>query len=403
MDMPLGGPPPPPPSRAPITAVDTDSDDDDEEPNDQDDEALDNYRRFHEAPRAMPPAPTNAPAPPQPTRGLPEESEDELYAVPSRKSSEPIRNVPPPPPSEPSPRISEGGRKSMDANRALARKSTEGGRPVGDGFIATDIDTGINSQWWASPDVLPPDLQNRSDILSEMEESTSSKRGGKSTVSKDVYVLYYDYSQTVLTATYSSADPSDASIEQRHEAPPARLRQDQLESAWQSYGTRIAERASALSSGKKEITPIGDGTPHALAAELISGLIGALPPVGSRSYGAQVYANIGNASVQQHDEIRPGDMITFRNAKLQGKHGGLHQRYTQDVGGTSATGVQGHVAVVLEWDGTKKKVRAVEQSRDDKGRVKVRTESYRLGDLKSGEVKVWRVVGREWVGWGAGK
>jgi hypothetical protein len=22
-----------------------------------------------------------------------------------------------------------------------------------------------------------------------------------------------------------------------------------------------------------------------------------------------------------------------------------------------------------------------------------------LGDLKSGEVRVWRVVGREWVGW----
>jgi len=50
----------------------------------------------------------------------------------------------------------------------------------------------------------------------------------------------------------------------------------------------------------------------------------------------------------------------------------------------------------MDWDGTKKKVRVFEQGRE-KGKVKV--EGFKMGDLKSGEVKVWRVVGREWVGW----
>lgn len=53
-----------------------------------------------------------------------------------------------------------------------------------------------------------------------------------------------------------------------------------------------------------------------------------------------------------------------------------------------------HVAIVLDWDGTKKKVRAYEQGRESK---KVKLESFRLGDLKSGECKVWRVVKKTWV------
>jgi len=101
-----------------------------------------------------------------------------------------------------------------------------------------------------------------------------------------------------------------------------------------------------------------------------------------------IYVNIANATVQQLDEIRPGDIISFRNAKFQGKHG--LTKYSEDVGKPD------HAAIVVEWDGTKKKVRAYEQGRESK---KVKMESFRVGDLRSGEVKVWRVMGRNWVGW----
>ena len=260
-------------------------------------------------------------------------------------------------------------------------------RPADNGHIATDVDLGERTQWWASPDLPPPVFQGRNDVLVEIEESSTTRRGGKTTVAKDVYVLFIDYSQTVITARFDSREPNDVSFEQRHEPPPARLRQDQLESFWQRYGARIADAAAS-----KRDTVVGDGSPKALVLELLRPFKDALLPVGGRAFGALVYANLANASVQQFDEIRPGDIITLRNAKLQGKHGTMHQKYTQDVG------LQGreHVAVVVDWDGTKKKVRVWEQGRE---KPKIRLESFRLGDLKSGEVRVFRIVGRQWVGW----
>lgn len=112
--------------------------------------------------------------------------------------------------------------------------------------------------------------------------------------------------------------------------------------------------------------------------------------MGTRAYGALVYSNMANASTQQHDVIRPGDIVSFRNSKFQGKHGAMHAKYSAEVGKPD------HVAIVAEWDGTKKKLRAWEQGRENK---KVKLESYKLDDLRSGEVKVWRVVARNWVGW----
>lgn len=197
-----------------------------------------------------------------------------------------------------------------------------------------------------------------------------------------------DYSQTTITAQFDPKDTSKVDFQQRHEPPPARLRQDQLEDAHSKFGARIAEAANTKLNGT-----VGDGTPFALIASLFTSLPAALPPVGTRAYGAMVYTNLANASVQQQDEIRAGDIISFRNAKLQGHKGPMKAKYSIEVGKPD------HVAVVVDWDGTKKKVRAWEQGRESK---KVKIESFKLGDLRSGEVKVWRVMAREWVGWGGG-
>ena len=241
----------------------------------------------------------------------------------------------------------------------------------------------------------PPVLQNRTDILYEIEASTSSKRGGKTTVSKDVYVLYADYSQSTITANYDAAEPHNVTFEQRHERPPQSTRQDILEQASTQYGARISEAAHL-----KQNSTFGDGSPQAFVFELIRGLApsGVLLPVGNRSFGATVYTNLANASTQQFDEIRPGDIVTFRNAKFAGHKGTMHAKYALEAAN--------HVAIVLDWDGTKKKIRAWEQGREAAGKkgskAKVGEESYRMGDLKSGEVRVMRVMGRNWVGWDSG-
>jgi myosin tail region-interacting protein MTI1 len=348
------------------------------------------------------PAPPLPPIPPRNQHEDEDDSDDDLYEASPRKptggppplppQAPPIdRPAPPPIPSEPSsPRMT---RPSGEEDRSYsARRSVEQGRSsIEQGSIARDVDLARASQWWAQPDAPPPVFQNRSDLFYEVEENQTKQRGGKTTVSKDVYVLFKDYSQTVITVRFDAKSLDDVIMEQRHEPPPHSLRQDQLEEYWNRYGTQVITALNAM----QNIT-VGDGSPHALVAALLQPLQGALAPVGTRAFGAPVYANLANASIQQFDEIRPGDIVSFRNTKFQGKHGGvMHQKYHLEAGKPD------HVGIVVEWDGTKKKIRAAEQGRDVKEgkKGKVGVESFRLGDLRSGEVRVWRIVGRDYVGW----
>jgi hypothetical protein len=258
------------------------------------------------------------------------------------------------------------------------------------GFVANDIDLASQSSWWLQQNGLPPQLHGRKDIFFESEESSSADphKGGKTIITRDIYVLFQDYSQTVITVRFNPQDPSDVQLEQRHEPPPRALRQDQLEQSYDRFGRAIGEAVAS-----KKDTVIGDGTPQALIYELLRPFPDALLPVGTRAYGALVYSNLANASTTQNDEIRPGDIVSIRNAKFQGKHGAMHAKYSVEVGKPD------HVAVVSEWDGTKKKVRAWEQGRESK---KVKVESFKLDDLRSGEVKIWRVMPRSWIGWESG-
>jgi len=309
-----------------------------------------------------------------PQRGMPPSIEQASsdYA-PSPNTSVPDRPVP---------------RQSSDIQRTntSVRRSTDQPRQSSEqGYMASDVDLGQGSFWWTQPNTPPPVFQNRRDVIFETEENTTTRRGGKQVVTRDVYILFMDYSQTIVTAHFEAKEPTIVSLEQRHEPPPRSLRQDQLEEAHSRFGSQIAEGVNS----KKE-TVVGDGTPHALPINLMSSLLDALRPVGVRAYGALVYANLANASVQQYDEIRSGDIVTFRNSKFQGHRGPMHSKYSFEVGKPD------HVGVVVDWDGTKKKVRAWEQGREGK---KVKMESFKLGDMKSGEVKVWRVMSRRWVGW----
>ncbi|KAL8822765.1 MAG: hypothetical protein Q9191_006504 [Dirinaria sp. TL-2023a] len=372
--MPRAPPPPPPPPK-------------EQTPNDeQQDYDPYNYTSTRQGSYTSPNLQSSNPMTPKT-----EDPEDLYSASPPRHTKQPLphqSNSPfSSPPSQPIPgrapprqsldvqRTSTSIRRSMDAPRASAEHES----------IAGDVDLGQASQWWRQPGTPPPVFQNRRDVVYEVEESSTTRRGGRQSVTKLVYVLYMDYSQTVITALFDAQNPAEVALEQHHEAPPARMRQDQLEDAHSHFGAHIAEEANS-----KKDTIVGDGSPHGLVLGLLSSLPDVLLPVGTRAYGALVYANLANATVQQFDEIRPGDIVTFRNAKFQGHRGPMHSKYSVEIGKPD------HVAVVVDWDGTKKKVRAWEQGRENK---KVKMESFKLSDMRSGEAKVWRVMSRKWVGW----
>lgn len=326
-----------------------------------------NYNAAASPTAAAPAVPPFAQPPPPPPRPA---EDSYLAAEPSPYQVPPAGRAPAPAPRG-SLDVRSGGRRSMDL---LSRPSMESG------YVANDIDLAPQSGWWVQPKGLPPQLQGRKDIFFELDEAQSPEG-----VTRDLYVLFQDYSQTVITVRFDPKKPNDAHLEQRHENPPRSLRQDQLEDSYERFGRRISE---AISSKKDSV--VGDGTPQALIYELLKPYKDALLPVGTRAYGALVYSNLANASTTQTDQIRPGDIISIRNAKFQGKHGPMHAKYSMEVGKPD------HVGIVAEWDGTKKKVRAWEQGRESK---KVKMESFKLDDLRSGEVKIWRVMPRSWVGW----
>lgn len=356
------------------------------------------YRKSVDMPRMAPPPPP----PPKEAVQTDAEYDPYNYSVPSQSAPAPGYAQPPaksprspeipqgfhPPPPPPSgPQSSRTARQSLDVGRAShsGRRSVDLlGPPMESHYVANDIDLLPSSNWWTQPKGMPPQLQGRKDIFFESEQSVSAQ-GSKSIVTRDIYVLYHDYSQTVITVSYDAKNLVDPHLSQRHEPPPRSLRQDQLEQSYERFGRQIAEAVK----GKKE-TVVGDGTPHGLIHELLRPHKDALMPVGTRAYGALVYANMANASTTVNDEIRPGDIMSIRNAKFSGKHGALGHKYSIEVGRPD------HVAVVAEWDGSKKKVRVWEQGRESK---KTKLESFRLDDLRSGEIKIWRVMPRSWVGW----
>ncbi|KAI0815747.1 hypothetical protein GGR55DRAFT_359752 [Xylaria sp. FL0064] len=386
VDIPRGGPPPIPSQPAPRSRASVD------------------------IPRAPPPPPPKstpyaydddddydpynynaAQTPPIPSHSAPLREETGEYVPhqappPPPPSSSADRRVPPSTPtsSRAAPRKSADilrppvGKRSIDANRPSLSLET--------GFMANEIDLARHTQWWLSRHGVPPAFQGRKDIYTESNESKSTEDGRKY-VTKEVSILFQDYSQTIITVRYDPKDAFETELDQRHEPPPRALRQDELEEAYERFGRRLAHSVAS-----KKDSVVGDGTPHALVHELLRPLQEALLPIGTRAYGALVYANLANAATQLNDEIRPGDIMSIRNAKFQGKHGPMHAKYTTEVGKPD------HVAIVAEWDGTKKKVRAWEQGRESK---KVKQESYKLEDLRSGEVKIWRVMPRTWVGWGS--
>ncbi|XXG99136.1 hypothetical protein Hte_005471 [Hypoxylon texense] len=310
-------------------------------------------------------------------------------ATPTPQSISAYQSPPPPPPANrappPAPPVNRGPlRQSLDVQRPGGRRSVDTSRPsMETGYVANEVDLAIHTQWWLSPGGLPPVFQGRRDIHTETDESAAG-----TSVTKEVFILFQDYSQTVITVNFDTQKPTDVLLEQRHEPPPRSLRQDQLEEAYERFG-----RSLASSVASKKDTVVGDGSSQSLVLELLKPLKDALLPVGTRAYGALVYSNMANASTQLNDEIRAGDIISIRNAKFQGKHGPMHAKYSMEVGKPD------HVAIVAEWDGTKKKVRAWEQGRESK---KVKQESFKLEDLRSGEVKIWRVMPRSWLGWSSG-
>ncbi|KAG6376877.1 hypothetical protein JVT61DRAFT_903 [Boletus reticuloceps] len=235
-------------------------------------------------------------------------------------------------------------------------------------------------------------------------------------------------SSTSVSMSGSGSGSGRRSLDQQPQ-----LTTDELMAIWGKTGVRVIDAATTLFDKSKRAL-VGDGSHAGFVRAVLAQVPGAVYPSGMTGAGAVtgtddndwgyvVYAQTGNAVQRRMSDIMPGDVIAIWDAKFKG-HKGLHA-YTQTVGITTPSAsdsVRGGgpvVGIVSEFDGKKSKVRVWQANQHvgqqvswtssslsvfwrlarmkngvltPRGTQTVEIVSYRLEDMKSGQVKVYRVL-----------
>ncbi|TCD68515.1 hypothetical protein EIP91_010571 [Steccherinum ochraceum] len=163
------------------------------------------------------------------------------------------------------------------------------------------------------------------------------------------------------------------------------LTADDLMSQWGRVGVQIHEIAATLFEKSKK-SVVGDGSYVGFVSAVISQVPNASQPIPTsyESFGYLIYSQAGAALQRRASDIMPGDIIVLSEAKLKG-HKGL-QMYHQNVGMGDPV-----VAIVADFETKRSKVK-VFQANQHIGQQSVESVSYRLEDVKSGIIKIYRVL-----------
>jgi len=173
-----------------------------------------------------------------------------------------------------------------------------------------------------------------------------------------------------------------------HKPKPSELQlsADDLMTVWGRVGVQVCEVATSLFENSRK-TIVGDGTYAGFINAVLAGVPNAAPiSVASGEYGYLVYAQNGSSVQKRASEIMPGDIVEIHEGKLKG-HKGI-QAYHQNVGGSGGA----LLGIVGEFEAKKSKIRVFHANQHVGQQQFVESVSYRLEDLKSGTVKVYRVL-----------
>lgn len=243
-----------------------------------------------------------------------------------------------------------------------------------------------NTSWWLK-DELPDVLAERIgvDLSYEVDTHVISKRGNRTINYKDYYILFYDLSQLVFELEYESEDPRSTVKCVNHSIKQSPIiRKDLLDKYHREFGTKVLTIASSM-AGSKLNEPL-----TSVVFSTIKGKIPqALQPIGNKSFGVTIYRNVNNSNIARIDDVKPGDIFCVRHGKFAVK--GLALGNNKVSLGEDET----YSAIVLEHDAKKDKFKVLEL--DSSGHV--RKETYKLSEMKSGRVRVFRVVSRSYIGW----
>ncbi|VEU24013.1 DEKNAAC105294 [Brettanomyces naardenensis] len=304
-------------------------------------------------PRTAPPPTQTAPLPPIATSSSPEVPPVSV-APPSSSPVFPLRSV------DARPSVDYTNNASM--NDAL--------RSSGDA-------------WWIGAK-LPPQLSD-SDLHYETEVHEIKKRYGRTIKYVDYYIVNPDLSSKLWELSYESGKPDELLTCTEFSFNRPKPDTKYLVEASQHLGlAAYRAAASSLNGSFDTSTGLVDRVFSQLPASV-------LPPIAGKTFGAVIYKNNNNIEIRKIEEIRAGDVLVVVKGHFEGKSS--HLIKTKKVHDLGFSG-KPYVAFVTSYEEQKSKIKVVEQ---DNGIAKVA--SYKLGDFKSGKIRVFRIVERKYIGW----
>lgn len=290
--------------------------------------------------------------------------------------------------------VIEAPQRRSSINEELRRKSStsrSGGYVAQNDFaeVSAELANIRSSSGWYIKNDVPLCLLQRvgADLIYEVDTHHIGKRLGRLMVYKDYYILYEDLSQLLIELQYDQSDPREtvSVIDLKVQKAPT-ARKDLLHEFAASQGSYALTLAESF-EGKK----YPGGVVNEIFAQFKKTAPSILQPVGPRAFGFLVFQGGLNSSTK-YDDIKPGDIVTMKDAKFPA-HKSLRALTQKPIvlGENDDT----YSAVVAEYDSKKDKIKVIEN--DPSGGV--RREGYRLGDIRSGHVKIFRFLDRKYIGW----
>lgn len=227
------------------------------------------------------------------------------------------------------------------------------------------------SEYWWTTESLPPQL-TKTETYFEVDSTDVHKRGGKLIKYLIYYVLDAHLTCITIELAYDTSEPERLLFfhETKEKSKSDRRK---LVEEYTKYGPL------AYNTAVKSLNKSYNG-------DYVNFIFSNLPknvlhPIANKTFGAVVYRN-NNGETKSFDDIRPGDILVLVNAVFEG-HG------TKEVGFGKP-----HVALITSFDVEKNRIKVIEQTDGviQQGR-------YKLKNMKSGKLRAFRIVGRDYVNW----
>ncbi|CZT08200.1 related to myosin tail region-interacting protein MTI1 [Rhynchosporium agropyri] len=254
-----------------------------------------------------------------------------------------------------------------------------------------DLDLDLKSQWFVKGQFPPRTVSAKSYTTSSGWSSSGSRKSHWLVA----HMRFADLSSTKIRVSWDGSSPEyTVKAEQRHTPPPPPLSRRELEECRERYSEQVAAWSESQMGSK-----VGNGECWTLANEALKAVATTYkahnqePCMASQSlvHGHILYTYIPTQSRQPVPAggilaagVARGDIIQILKAKFESANGGWQTAGDPD-----------HTAVItgVDPDGT---LRVVQQNVG--GKKIVMKGTYDMNEMTTGEVRIFRAVGADWLG-----